>query len=847
MKTLYPIILFFLLFSPIHLFSQGLKIQGNDFLIDDRSSYMVFQNEPPLFRERLVLNFEIAPQNIRDAFSIGYILRIKNEETNTTYNILYNDQGHETVFKLNHEGRDVLIEALFNKSRLYEHQWIKMNIDFDLITDSVELDINGEKFRAGGLRLEKNWRPRIHFGRSEHVIDIPTYCLRNLTVTDGEKSYYFPLNENEGTNVHDINKKIIGNVQNPVWLINDAYYWKAANIGLISQTVAGSTINTDTQEIYYFNEDSITFYNVRTHDIYTRRYTNKCPVYMRLGTNFLDRERNRLYVYEVSDLLGGDVTMAYLDLNLLTWTVVSQQILPIQLHHHSSYFDEKNRRYIIFGGFGNTYYSKNFYAFDLSTNQWETLQFMGDEITPRYFTSLGHSEDGNILYLFGGMGNESGDQAVGRVYYYELYRIDMDTKVVKKMWEIPWRKENVVPVRGMVLTDDKSFYTLCYPEHFSKSMLKLYRFSIGNGNYEILGDSIPIVSEKITTNANLYYNKRTNELYSVVQEFDYNDTGSQAKIYSLSYPPVTMEGLMYYNQTTDLSRIWVVLIVVFLNLCGILFYRWRRRNKNIARALKKSQGQVNVTLPEFPKEGVLASSETVNRANSIFLFGEFSIHDRNNRDITYMLSSKLRQAFFLILQYSLKNGITTQELSDLLWPNKPEDKVKNSRGVTLNNLRKILGELDGISLVHEKGYYKIIITPDCYCDYVKCLQQMSAPAAEMDTDELIPVISRGKFLKSVDIPLLDSFKEYIERKLEPVLLISMENVFKTGDYQSAIILADAVFHIDPFNEDALYCLLHSLSKMNQIDEARRRYLLFASEYKNTMDEDYSKSFTDLAG
>lgn len=838
------IILLFLLYFPIHIYSQGLKIQGNDFFIDNRSSYTVFKGQPPLFRERLILNFEIAPQNIREAFSIGYILRIKNEETNTTYNILYNDQGHETVFKLNHEGRDVLIENLFNKSQLYEHQWIKMNIDFDLLTDSVQLEINGKKSRAGGLKLEKEWRPLIHFGRSEHVIDIPTFCLRNLTVSDGDKSYYFPLNENEGTDVHDINKKIMGSVQNPVWLINDAYFWKAADVNLSSRTVAGSNINPDTQEIFYFNEDSITFYNVRTRDTYTRRYVNTCPVYMRLGTNFLDREKNRLYVYEVSDLLGGDVTVAYLDLKTLVWTIASREILPIQLHHHSSYFDEKNRRYIIFGGFGNTFYSRHFYAFDLETNRWQVMELSGDKINPRYFTSMGHMEGENILYLFGGMGNESGDQAVGRVYYYELYRIDLETGIVKKMWEIPWRKENVVPVRGMVLTDNKFFYTLCYPEHFSQSALKLYRFSIADGSHEILGDSIPILSEKITTNANVYYNKRTGELYSIVQEFEYDDTGSQVKIYSLSYPPVTMDGLLYYNHAGSFRRVWAVLIVVLLAACGIILYRWRRK-KMASNVIDKKVSDYDRS-PVF-KSGVQINTETDNRANSIFLFGEFSIRDRNNRDITYMLSSKLRQAFFLILQYSLKNGITTQELSDLLWPNKPEDKVKNSRGVTLNNLRKILGELDGISLVHEKGHYKIVLGAECYCDYKNCLELINSPAVNVSTDQLISVISRGKFLRSVDIPLLDPFKEHIERRLEPVLLINMERTFKAGGYAETLILAEAVFNIDPFNEEALYCLLHSLSKMNQIDEARRRYLLFAAEYKNTMDEDYPKSFGEVAG
>jgi hypothetical protein len=76
------------------------------------------------------------------------------------------------------------------------------------------------------------------------------------------------------------------------------------------------------------------------------------------------------------------------------------------------------------------------------------------------------------------MGNESGEQTVGRKYYYDLYKIDLTTKQISKLWEIPWERDNVVPVRGMVILNDSSFYTLCYPEHFSESLLKLYRFSL---------------------------------------------------------------------------------------------------------------------------------------------------------------------------------------------------------------------------------------------------------------------------------------------------------------------------------------------------------------------------------
>lgn len=839
----YIIIILLSVLFPFFAFTQGLKIQGNNFFIDNRTCYTVFDQVQPVFKDKLVLDFEIALQDLSGAFATGYILRIKNEEENTTYNILYKDQGNTAVFNFNHEGKDVLISAEINKDQLYIHPWMNFQISFDIRKDSLMLKINNDCFYAGGLALKTEWKPDIYFGRSEYVIDIPTYSLRNLTISGDEKKYSFPLNESSGEEVHDSRKKVIGHVLNPDWLINDASFWDFKT-SFRSQSVAGSTFNPETQEIYYTNKDSIIFYNVRTSQTTSKKYVNKCPMTFRLGTNFVDNEKKRLYFYDVATPPSGDVTIAYLDLEELRWSAVSTEILPTQLHHHGSFFDKINRRYIIFGGFGNVCYSKEFFSYDLDENKWSTLTFEGDKITPRYFLSMGYQENENSLYLFGGMGNESGDQSVGRVYYYDLYKIDLNKNEIKKLWEIKKPSvENIVPVRGMVIADDSTFYTLCYPEHFSKSSLKLYHFSLRDGSYEILADSIPVISEKITTHGNLYYNTNTNKLYSIVQQFEKDDIASLAKVYSISFPPVTADELTIYSKIEKSP--WQLLLKIFPAIVALfaVAYIWIRVRRNRKKKNIALLSEENVVI-----ENRLSADKQAQecRANAIYLFGDFSVIDRQNREINYMLSVKLKQAFFLIMQYSLDKGIASPEFSELLWPDKPEDKVKNSRGVILNNLRKILGDLDGIKLIYEKGFFRIVITEACYCDYWRCMEIISGDQMEQHTDELISIISRGKFLRSVDIPVLDSFKELIERKVEPVLYVGMERSFSSGNYPMVIQLCEGIFDIDPLSEGALWHMVHSFIKLKMIDEARKKYYLFAIEYRKAMGEEYPKTFSELA-
>lgn len=817
--------------------SEGLMIKGNEYLIDDRSSYCVFDHVRPVFNNRLKIDFEIAP-----AGKVGCIIRIMNEHTHSTYNLLYDGNGDAPVFTFNHEGRNILIEAPVKRKLISESHWVQVCLDFDLMNDSVVLYIDEERFTAKGLNLEEQWSPVIHFGRSEHVIDVLTYGLRNLKVSDGSrKHFFFPLNESDREDVHDSNKKITGHVDNPVWLINAAYYW-ASGPSFSSVKTAGSNFNPETEDMYYFNEDSIIIYNIRTKETLSRKYANTCPVQMFLGTNFLDRENNRIYVYEVFTEFAGSTTMAYLDLETCQWTALSTDVLPIQLHHHSNHFDRESRSYFIFGGFGNGLYNDKLYTYKLDLNKWDTLELHGDRITPRYFSSMGCSSSGKTLYLFGGMGNESGYQSVGRIYYYDLYAINLDSGVIRKLWEIPWERDPMVPVRNMVLADDSTFYTLCYPEHFSHSLLKLYRFSIHDGSFQVLGDSIPIVSEKITTHANLYFNHSSNELYSIIQEFENDDIASGINVYSLLYPPATPNDLVYYTSgKAPVKPLIVCLLIMLLLFVVFLIVRNIRREKSGVDMPDVTHG--NAELPEVNVSDSLLHHSV---PNSIYLFGELAVFDRKNKDITYMLSTKLRRAFLLILLYSnQKNGIASRELSEQLWPDKLDDKVKNSRGVTLNNLRKILSELDGIRLIYDKGVYRILKEDTCYCDYMRCLDMVNKKKTDGDLSEFVHIVSRGKFLKSQDEALFDSFKASAEKELEPFLLIEADNSYKSKKYQTSVLLSESIFNIDPINEQALSFMLNSLIKLNRKDDAKRKYLLFIAEYKQITGVAYGKKWTEL--
>jgi two-component SAPR family response regulator len=826
----------FLVFSFISLQAStpgGLKFHGSEKSIKERTSYSVFGDETAEFPHHFDIEFNLL---LYPTTEFGYIVRIKNKESNTIYHLFYDGQGDDLVFKFNEEGKNNVIVANMARKEFPDMHWFKMKISFDLKNDSIKLTIHNRTFGAGNRQLPDTYFPIILFGKSDYFIDVPSFAIKDLSIGN-EKKYFFPLDESKGNVVHDNNGNGFGDVSNPEWLVNDAYHWRYKT-SFKSQSVAGANYNHEKKEIYYFNKDSLYVYDVRSGDTDIKVFKETCPVRLILGTNFIDTKHNRLYSYETyyappHENYDG-ATVASLDLDTYQWRVENSSQLTSPLHHHGSYFNSSTEQYTIFGGFGRMHYSKDFFSFDLNKKEWQKDEgFTGDFLSPRYFSSVGYLKKNNSIYVFGGMGNESGEQTVGRKYYYDLYKIDLSTRHISKLWEIEWKQDNVVPVRGMLILDDSCFYTLCYPEHFSESLLKLYRFSLKDGKYEILGDSIPIYSDKITTNANLYYDSVLNNLYAVVQEFE-DDISSDLKVYSLSFPPLTAQQLASHSRERS-KYTWVIVILSCSMIIGIGYLLYR----------KFKPKPINADLINEPVTN--NKREPITKPNSIYLFGEFTVRDKNNRNITYMFSAQLKQIFCLVLQYTTtEGGIASQRLSNILWPDKPADKVKNSRGVTLNHLRKALSELNGIELIYDKGYFKLEHTEQFYCDYTQCMQIISTSEVETYRDELVGILSRGKFLQLSDHPLYDSFKEQMEKKLEPVLLLEMEKSFSAELYQTTIELAEAILNIDPLHDAAVTFQIKAMQRLKMNDEARLRYQAFVIEYKKVMGTDYPHPYKGLS-
>ena len=841
-------LLFLLTGMTLFAYSQGLLFQANDKEIKERTSLQIFQEgEIPCFTKNFQLSFELS---IRDFDTFGYVFLLKEDQGKTKYSFTYTYlDGENSTFKFNTDGKENHYSLNLRNDAL-AYQWIPVSFAFDLQQDVLTIRIGDNEKKITSLGLKDTFCPHLFFGRYDYILDMPTFAIRNLKLEgDRSHSYTFPLNENEGEEVHTSTGKVLGTVVNPVWLINGSYHWEKL-FEYSFQTPSGITFEPDSQRLIIFSQDSLLTYNLLKRQPQKYSYSNKLPVKLQLATHFMNTTDGKLYVYELNNLPLGDATVAALDLNNREWKQTGVAALPVQLHHHDGFWDETTGKYLVFGGFGNKRFNNTFLEYDIEADRWDTLSYSGDRIIPRYFSGMAVNKNWEHIYVFGGMGNESGEQSVGRNYLHDLYLLDRKQQSVRRLWQNA-SDHRLVVARDMILTpDEKYIYALCYPEYLSDTYLRLYRLTVDDGTMKALGDSIPMRSEEIMTNANLYYNSLTHEYYCTTTEFD-KKGHTVIRTYVLSAPPVSLDEIRSYGSRSSLEIRWLWIMAgigVLLLAGGVLFVR-KKRGKQRNAVLESSSVLMSPPVGREPDKSVqgketLAKEDfesSLVRPNAVYLFGPFTVIDRNGRDITHLFSSRLRQVFIYILLHSTHNGVLSASLNEVFWPDKPDDKVKNLKGVTINQIRKNLAELDGVELVHDKGYFRLVFT-DCYCDYFRFRTLKNAEEVE---NELGILLMRGKFLDGMDAGMMDHFKQKVEEFLSSFLPLEIERLYQQHKYDAVIRFCNVLFRVDPVNELALAYGMHALNHTGSSQEAILQYSLFVREYRQMMNEEYSTSYAEL--
>ena len=581
--------------------SQGLQFNSNDSLLSKRTSYSVFSAEQPDFSGHLYINFDLS---LWDNDHLGYIVNITDDKNNSySLSSIYKNSP---FLNFNIDSKSNKINIPLNIDQLKRNNWMKVKIDFDLKANIVTISINDKTYKATGFNFDSNIRPQIYFGKNKHYSDVPKMAIRNLTIADHEKKYTFLLNEWKGNNVFDSTGNKLGYVENPVWLINDSYFWMPQFTRSFKE-VTGINFQHTTQQLLMFKSDSLITYDVQRNSLSARAYKNKLPVPLHLGKSIINEQENRLYAYETLKANKPATSIAALDLNTLKWDSVGNGTIAEQRHHHNIFYDKNGKAFYLFGGYGSYSYYKDFFTYNRKTDTWDKVQFTGDKINPRFFSGYSAVNENNEVYIFGGYGNQSGNQIVGGQHFYDLYKVNLTNHTIKKCWEIKPPAEDFVAANNLILADSgKYFYAICYAHDKPQTSLRLYKFAVKDGTYQAVSGTIPAKGERIESDINLFFNSVQKTFYCAVQEFTTPDF-STVRVYSLAYPPVTEHEYLASQQVINPASFnyyyIAIAVLILLIILAIIYSRKKsKRQLPLHQEEIETEPEIDLSLPAISKQ-----------------------------------------------------------------------------------------------------------------------------------------------------------------------------------------------------------------------------------------------------
>lgn len=778
-----------------------------------------------------------------DVFTISFEIAIRNSShPGQIFNIIAKEFSAELYF-INYVSRDsALLKLIVNqteqalkipiaKNEFNSAAWDRIAVQFNLPKQRVKILFNGKEYSSKINTHVKEIIANISFGSRFHSANAPAMNISEIKVfLKDVLLHYWKLNETEGTIAHDTENELNATVENPVWLLPRNYQWQfCAEIGpfqvqKIDIAEVTMVFNDKANEICFIGKNFLYRYNVISKaiskDIFTlpRPHRQSSDIYNSITNKFLSQH-------------AGQGKVSEYDASSKSWSGVDTTKEYDQHYYgHNLFVNPLNGDLMMMNGYG-WYLNKNtLQKYDFKDNKWKLVVLKGDYINPRSGAALINLNNTGKFLLFGGEGNESGKQEDGYRFLYDLNLIDLTNLTTKRIWELKNFSENLMTAAGSFYDEKNNcFFVLLmdYSNIVSPSML--YKFDIDKPTYET-------VSNQVGRGIALFFSKTTNKFYMVTHSRTAQKK-NYYELYELNYPPITSAKyaqLAYKTEEHFLSSKAKPLLISGSIIIAIgLIWLYKRRNNNI-QTPNTVEVSNTVATPQLTK-------------NSIFLFGDFQVFDKDGKEITKEFTPKLKQLFLLLFTRSYNgsvHGISTEALSTYLWPDLNLEQTKNNRNVSMTKLRAILARLDGVEVKNEKNFLELSLGENVYSDYNEIREILKSDEWIIDKIERVhAILSRGELLSGCSFEWFDTPKvNFTEAAIAKLKNLASKNNL---DGKTKLALADSILHLDAVNEDGLIFKIKAYAALGDHQLAKTSYELFKKEYNRLYAEEYQKSFADL--
>ncbi|WCT10426.1 galactose oxidase [Mucilaginibacter jinjuensis] len=832
--------------------SYGLGFFSHDTVPEKRTSLDLFPQNGLHIDNTIRISFEMSFLPDREDY-YGYIFRlIENGKNNV--DLIYNkrdprpdepgiDPNH---FKLVMGDRYSNISFNISQTDLVNH-WNKFTLTFNFAKDELTVMVNNNKYVEHNFHFKPNLY-KLFFGVNNFSTfktnDCPPFKLRDVKIeADNSAPYHWALNENQGNIAHEDHDKLQSEVVNPLWMYSLHAKWSHQK-SLKINGAASVAFNPRTSELYIVGADSLITFSLKKYSLSAIGYNSGPLNLVKSNESSFNPYDSTLYNYYIENKQKEIIKF---DFKTRRWNQKYSIADPaIDFWQSNNFFRSADNSLYILDGYGQFKYKNTINRYSFDTHQWEMVNAGGAHFSPRYLAATGTTNNGDIAYILGGYGSNSGLQALGPKNFYDLTKFDARTKTFTKLYDLKVKNEDWAFANSMIIDkDNKHFYTLIFPNHTYNSYLQLLIGSLDNPSFKVVNSKIPYDFSDTFSFANIYYSEEKKEFIAVTL-LRTVENKTTVNIYTLLSPPELLISTPSVKSTSKL--VYIVPLLVALLLSAIWFLLKRKPKAAVAEPVAEPTLAVvpSVSSHLAPIQEH-ATFEVTGNSSSLFLFGDLQLFTADGEEISKQFTSLLKELFLLILVYSLKygRGVSPEKLIEILWFDKSEESAKNNRSANLSKLKNILQQSGGLQLSKTTGKWKVEIDPKLmYVDYYHFLQIAAdrKNITKEKIDELINITQRGNFLANNEFSWLDEFKSEVANQIIDICLEYAGKLKQSEDPEFLIKLANCIFHFDSVNEDAMVIKCKSLAQIGKHSLAKSTFEHFNKEFKQLYGEEFNKEF-----
>ncbi|HEY0272966.1 MAG TPA: hypothetical protein VGC22_07255 [Chitinophaga sp.] len=808
-------------------------------------------------RHDFSLSFDLsfAPQS---PSYFGYVFRLIDDK-DQNIDLIYDRHAHALQLVTGNEFSGINYPL---EPGARSHEWKHILLTLSRNTRQVSLWSNGQLIGRAPVNMVLGRSIKLLFGANHDGsfknIDLPPMRLRDVKVWHGKSLYHhFALAQRAGLCDTDLVHGKIAYVEHPVWLQPRYHNWQPKG----SWTLKGNTsiaFDGNSGTVYITGQDTLLAINV------AQQLQKSIPLAQPTGAppgnlSLYDEQHGQLY-----NFFPDNPAVGVFDTLQRRWSHPLDSGCVTRFWHPALFYAASDSAMYVIGGYGDYQYKNTLRRYHPATACWDTPSVTGERFTPRYLSAVGTNRRGDTAYILGGYGSLQGEQLLNPHNLYDLTVYDVKKRSFKKIFTLP-KPAAPFSFAGTLVIDSaqQAGFTLAFANDRMQSSLQLVQVSLHQPVYQRLGSLIDFPFIDTRADAALYYCAQTGELVAVAY-YSPDNIVTTVKIYTLLMPvniPQPQDRHSFWSPVPATVRaIGAVLFLLVTGLAGLYILRRRKAASLLPPATTVAMPSILPT--EEPAAQPVAAPLPVNVQTivikapvppqpapvaalpgaAIHLFGRFTVLDKAGEDISRLFSPLVKELFLLILLPNITGqpGITSEKMSEILWPNMTPAAAKNNRSVNIAKLRGILEKIGDYTLIKEKGRWQLLLNENSI--HIDLLTWRQLPAITKDHTAHIQLLKRGSFLEGLEYSWLDTYKHAVNQQVITQLDDYLQAHADTTAPAMVIDLCDCLLHFDALSEEAVIHKCRALVQLHQHASARKLYERFQEEYEAIYGEKFEQEY-----